>query len=800
MRVPLKWLADFVFCDWTPEHIAEQLTMAGLEVGAIERTAASWDEVHVGLVTAVAPHPNADRLRLVTVDLGTSTSTVVCGAPNVAEGQKVAFASVGARLVDGHTGESSVLKPAKIRGVVSAGMVCSEKELGISDDHTCTLELPLDAPIGVPLADYLGDVILDLELTPNRPDCLSIIGVARELAALCGSNITMPSVTYPCGGVPVAELVNVTIENGDDCHRYCATVVRGVKPGQSPAWMQARLKACGMRPISNIVDITNYVMLEYGQPLHAFDFDTVALRQIGVRRATAGESFTTLDDVERKLSPDVLLITDGERAIGIAGIMGGSNTEVSQNTSTVLLEAATFNQAVIRRGSTFLGLRTEASMRFDKGLHADLALAAVQRATQLLVDLCEGEAASGVYDAYPHPMPLHEVELPSAEVKRIAGIEVPSQDVTRVLHVLGFESTAADDRSTTYRVPYWRGDVSGSADLVEDVVRILGYDKIPVGPPRFTSATVSVPADLWDFKGRLRRLIAGVGFQEVLTYSLINRDKLLLSLAGLPLKHEPVRIANPMSKDLECLRTSLRPSLMEVLARNRRREQTPARIFELSRIYLPRGDELPEERESICALLCGAVEPVSWHHGERRIDFYDAKGVVEFLLLKCGFQASFVPGQDPGLFPGRQAEIVVGETMLGVVGQLHPSVARAFEIEPDTQVIELDVARMMDFAHEIAEYEPLSRFPSSERDLALVVDDAVTYESVVEIVQGFGLVAQTSLFDLYSGEQVPAGKKSFAVRLLFQAPDRTLTDTEVNDVLQKILVRLESRLGAVLRS
>ncbi len=800
MRVPLKWLADYVSCDWTPEHIAEQLTLAGLEVGSIERTAASWNDVQVALVTSVEPHPNADRLRLVTVDLGTTAATVVCGAPNVAVGQKVAFASVGASLIDGHSGELSVLKAAKIRGVLSAGMVCSEKELGLSDDHTGILELAIDAPVGAPLSDYLGDVILDLELTPNRPDCLSIIGVARELAALCGSRLDVPEVVYGSEATPVESLVKVSIQDGNDCHRYCATIVRDVKQGPSPAWMQARLKACGMRPISNIVDITNYVMLEYGQPLHAFDYDKIAGREIIVRRAASGESFTTLDDVERRLSPDVLLIADGERAVGIAGIMGGSNTEVSPSTTTVLLEAASFNQAVIRRGSAFLGLRTEASTRFDKGLHPDFAFTTIRRATELLVDICDGQAVGGVYDAYPFPIALRSVALPATEVKRLSGVDVPQNDVERILQDLGFSISRSDDCSTTYSVPYWRGDVVGPADLVEDVVRILGYDKIPVGPPRFTSATVSVPADLWEFKGRLRRLISGAGFQEVLTYSLTSRDKLALVTPGVPLEREPLRLANPMSKDLEYLRTSLRGSLLEVLARNRRREQSQAKIFELSRIYLPRGEELPEEREMLCAVLSGTVEPVSWHHGERRLDFFDAKGVAEFLLLKYGVEATFTRGEDAGLFPGRQSAIMAGKTKLGTVGQLHPSVARAFEVETETFLLELDVALLMAHSREIAEYEPLSRFPYSERDIALVINNDVAYENVVDIIAGFGLVSQVSLFDVYAGEQIPAGKKSFAVRLVFQAPDRTLTDAEVNGVLQKILGRLESHLGAVLRS
>ena len=800
MRVPLKWLADYVSSDWTPEHVAERLTMAGLEVGAIERIGDTWDGVHVALVTDVQPHPNADRLRLVTVDMGGNTATVVCGAPNVATGQKVAFAGVGARLIDGHTGELAVLKPAKIRGVVSAGMVCSEKELGLSDDHTGTVELPLDAPIGVPLTEYLGDAVLDLELTPNRPDCLSVIGVAREVAALCGRPLTLPTVTYTCDETDVDSLVDVSIQNGSDCHRYCATVVRGVKPGESPDWMQSRLKACGMRPISNIVDITNYVMLEYGQPLHAFDYDTIAGRKIVVRRARPGEVFTTLDDVERTLNPEILLIADGDlRAIGIAGIMGGSNTEVSDSTSTVLLEAATFNQAVIRRGSAHLGLRTEASARFDKGLHPEFALAAIRRATQLLVDLCGGTAARGVHDAYPWPVPLRQVILPIHEVPRLSGMDVPRDEIDRTLAALGFEQVSADDLSSTFMVPFWRGDAVGSADLVEDVIRILGYDRIPVGTPRFTTAAVSVPADLWDFKGKLRRLIAGAGFQEILTYSLVSRDKLAQLTPGAPLSAEPLRIANPMSKDQEHLRTSLRASLLDVIARNRRREQSPARVFELSRVYLPQGDGLPEERETVCAMLYGTAEPLSWLHGDRQLDFYDAKGAVEFLLHKCGIEARFVPSRDPGLFPGRQADIMVEGNALGVVGQLHPSVARTFEIDPLTLMFELDVARLMAHSREIAEYEPLSRFPSAERDLALVLDEAVTYESVHDIIACFGLVAQTSLFDSYRGEQVPPGKKSFAVRVVFQAPDRTLTDAEVNEVLQKILTRLESQLGAVLR-
>lgn len=800
MRVPLKWLLDYVHTDWAPDVIAQRLTMAGLEIGDVEHIGASWGGVRVALVTDVQPHPNADRLRLVSVALGNESATVVCGAPNVAVGQKVAFASVGARLVDGHTGEMSTLKPAKIRGVLSAGMVCSEKELGLSDNHEGTVELPSDAPVGVPLREYLGDAIFDLELTPNRPDCLSVIGVARELSALSGVPLTLPPVSYASDSIPASDCIDVVMENANDCRRYCATVVRNVKPGPSPHWMQSRLRACGLRPISNIVDITNYVMLEYGQPLHAFDYDRVAHKQIRVRRARVGELFTTLDNVERLLSPEVLMIADGDRAVGIAGIMGGSNTEVSESTSAVLLEAANFNHAVIRHGSAFLGLRTEASLRFDKGLHPDLAYAAICRATQLLVELCGGTAFRGVSDTYPVVVPLRQISLPQHEVRRLTGVDVARTEVKATLESLGFMSVADTGQTTTYEVPYWRGDVTGPADLVEDVIRIRGYDTIPVGTPRFTTAAVSVPADLWDFKARLRRLMSGIGFQEVLTYSLVSREKLESLTPGCPLTPTPLSIANPMSKDMECLRTSLRANLLDVLARNRRRETAPARIFELSRVYLPRESVLPEERETLCAILSGDAEPVTWHHGERRVDFFDAKGVVELLLHQCGVQATFAPCDHAGLFPGRQASIEIEGELIGLLGQLHPSVARSFEVESDTMVFELDVARLMQHSRDIAEYEPLSRFPSSERDLAIMVDESVEYARVVDIIAGFGLVVETSLFDVYRGEQIPRGKKSFAVRLIFQAPDRTLTDIEIQSVLDKIIGRLASSLGAALRS
>ena len=801
MKVPLSWLSDYVTTDWSPRQIAERLTMAGLEVGDIEEIGATWEGVTVALVTDVQPHPNAVRLRLVTVDYGSGTNTVVCGAPNVATGQKVVYAHLGAKLIDGHTGEPATLKAAKIRGVRSEGMVCSEKELGMSDDHTGTIELPADAPIGMDAREYMGETILDLELTPNRPDCLCVAGVAREVASLTGSELILPDVDYVEEETPVEVLAKVTLEDPIGCPRYCATVVRDLKLGPSPEWMQARLKAAGMRPISNVVDITNYVMLELGQPLHAFDYDRVANHEIIVRRAADGQVFRTLDDVDWTLNSDVLMIADGARDVAIAGVMGGSGTEISDTTTSILLEGANFNQASIHRTSTFLGLSTEASSRLGKGLHPDHAYIAIRRATQLLVQLCGGKAAKGVYDAYPTPATPNVVDLPHGEILRLTNVDVPEKQARDILGNLGFTWRGANVESSSYEVPYWRPNVTLSADLVEEVVRTIGYDTIPVGPPRFSSATVSVPADVWRFKAILRSLMVGIGFQEILTYSLTNRDRLAQLFPGAALENEPVEVANPMSREQACLRTSLRGSLLDVVSRNKRREQTPVRIFELSRVYLPQGDELPDERETLCALMWGAAEPLSWLHADRRVDFYDAKGVVEFLLQRCGIEdIEFTPADDAGLLSGRQAAVIVNGEKLGVLGQIHPAVARTFEVEPDTFVIELDAGKLTELYSEVSDYEPLSRFPFSERDLAIVVDKSVAYEQVADIISGFGLVSSCTLFDVYEGEQVPADKKSFAIRLVLQAPDRTLTESEINEVQNKILARLEKALGASLRS
>jgi phenylalanyl-tRNA synthetase beta chain len=641
MKVSLKWLKDYVDIKLTAGELAEKLTMVGLEVKGIQTTGGTWDDVVIGEVIALNPHPNADRLKLATVNIGTEQVTTVCGAPNISLGQRVTFAHVGARLIDPHTGEAVVLKPAKIRGVVSEGMVCSEKELGISESHEGILVLPPEAPIGVPLGAYLGDVILDLDVTPNRPDCLSVIGIAREIAALTGEPLRLPEIHYEETEESIDSFASVDIVDPDLCLRYCASLVNGIKLASSPSWLQQRLNNCGMRPINNVVDVTNYVMLEYGQPLHAFDYHKLRDRQIIVRRAGNGETITTLDGSKRALNPDVLVIADKEEAVAVAGIMGGLDSEVTDKTNTVVLESANFNQATIRQGCSHLRFQSEASMRFDKGLNSELPLLPLKRATQLLLELAGGRAAKGIIDVYPGRVEPKLISLTTREVKRLSGLKVNIAEILKVLKALGFECQEGDSGSQILvSVPYWRSDIKCSADLVEEVVRIIGYEKVPIirlssSLPRQESR-LSLPAQRSNLREKLCNILTGVGFQEILTYSLVSLDKLQKLSPKLGLQIPPLKVANPMTREQEYLRTSLRAGLLATLAHNQKFEQAGIRLFEIGKVFLPQGKDLPEEKEMLCAVLSGARAELSWQADKEVLNFFDAKGVVENILNQFG--------------------------------------------------------------------------------------------------------------------------------------------------------------------
>jgi phenylalanyl-tRNA synthetase beta chain len=800
VKVSLRWLKEYVDISIPLEELCEKLTMAGLEVGRVEALGGSWNNILVGEVVDVNVHPNADRLKLVTVDLAKQRTTVVCGAPNVAVGNKVAFAQVGAKLIDGHSGEVVQLKPAKIRGVVSEGMICSEKELGISDSHEGIMILSPEAAIGTPLTEYLGDAILDLDITPNRPDCLSVVGIAREIAALTGSKLHIPEVYYRELGRAIDSSVSVEIIDPDLCPRYCASLLIGVKVAESPQWLQQRLLACGMRPINNIVDVTNYVMLEYGQPLHAFDCNEIRGKQIIVRRARNAEIIATLDGVERTLNPNILVIADKERAIAVAGLMGGADTEVTENTTMVLIESANFDQAVIHRGGIELRLSSEASLRFEKGLSRDLPLIALKRATQLMAELAGGEIAKGIIDVYPGKHRRESISLAVVDIKRLLGVELKVNEITNTLELLGFSCGQAETKSKIQvEVPWWRTDVNCTADLTEEIARIIGYDSIPT-TMLSSQLPRHEPAPMLSLKKQLRSILVSCGFQEVLTYSLTNLEALYrlspqLDLIG----PTPMKVANPMSREQEYLRTTLRAGMLSVLARNERYKEDGIRLFEIGKVFLPRERDLPQEKEMLCVVLSGSQRELSWRSKDEPVDFFVAKGVLETVLSRLGLVMSFETGEDESLYPGRIANVVIGTENLGVVGELHPKVSDVFEFSDTVYLIEVDLDKLLSFATALKKYQPIPRYPSTSRDIALLVDEQITYKQICDIIQNFSLVSSVALFDLYVGEQVPAGKKSLAFRIIYQSPARTLTDNEVDKVQQQIINKLQRDLKVSLR-
>jgi phenylalanyl-tRNA synthetase beta chain len=801
MLVSLKWLSEYVSLTLPTKDLAARLTLAGVKVEKILSQGEGWEGVRVAEVLEVKQHPNADRLRLVTLNTGAAERpTVVCGAPNVAVGQKVAFASVGARLRDGHTGEPTVLKAAVIRGVESAGMVCSERELGLSEEHEGIIELPEDAPIGTPLQDYLGDTIFDLEITPNRPDLLSVLGVAWEVAAQTHTKVREPERSYAETGTSTAsQRTSVAIEDKDLAPRYLAGIVERVKVGESPEWLKARLRSAGMRPINNVVDITNFVMLEMGQPLHAFDFRKLGGQRIVVRRARRGERMRTLDGVDRELTPEMLVIADAGKAVAIAGVMGGQEAEVTPSTTTILLEAANFNPVNIRQTSTALGLRTEASIRFEKGLHPELAAVAARRAMKLFVEIAGGRAAKGLVDAYPSKRPDTRVVVTRRRIEQVLGVDLPTTQVRAALTDLGFGCRWVPPDRYVVRAPYWRTDVNIPDDVVEELARVGGYDKIEPAP---LAGAVPPPVHdpIRDLRERLRDAATAAGLQEIITYPLTTTEVLSVVEPPDALEvHPPLRLENPMSSEQAVMRTSIRASVLQTIASNLRRERGTVALFESARAYLSSPDELPEERQLIVGGVGGNRLGRWGQPSNEEVDFFDAKGLIEEVFERVGADTAFRAGEEYGLLRGRTAELVAGEERIGVLGQVHPQVASQFDIETPVFLFELDVEKLLPAVRAGARYQPVSRFPAVIQDIALLVDASVPAESVRELILSSNLVAEVRLFDVYEGAPLPEGKRSLAFAVHFQSPDKTLTDSEVADARSRIVRRLQHELGAELR-
>jgi phenylalanyl-tRNA synthetase beta chain len=796
MRVGLRWLNELVRIDVSVERLVDLLDMSGTKVEGVTRPAQGIGGVVVAKVLAIEPHPNADNLTLVEVELaGQTTGRVVCGASNFSVGDRVPLATVGAHLPDMQVTER------KIRGVASRGMLCSAAELGVSKDHSGILVLPRDARLGDEVTHVLGldDTIIELEITPNRPDCMSMIGVAREVAALLNNPLTLREVEISYSDI--RSRVNVAIEDPEGCPRYLAMYLDQVSVGPSPAWLVGRLTAAGVRSISNIVDATNYVLLETGHPLHAFDAAKVKNQRIVVRRARAGESLTTLDGVTRTMHADDLLIADPSRGIAIAGVMGGEDTEVSDSTSAVILESAYFDPASIAYTSRRHLLRSEASARFERGADPEIVPFAAARAAALMAEISGGRVAESVVDRYPVRIERRRISLRPSRTEQILGYQLASSEQAKHLASIGLLVEERPGRIDV-EVPTFRPDIEREIDLVEEVARLAGFDRLPSTVPA-GQAGILDPSQ--KAERMLRRALAAQGLFEAWTSSFFSeRDLDRLGLSGDSAVRKLVTLENPMSQDEDSMRTTLLPGLLRSVARNfAQRRASGVGLFEIARVYEPTKAELPQEGLLLTAVMAGDRVPQGWQGSATAWDFFEAKGVLASALGSLGItDIAFTPRAAMPFHPTRAANVTVQERAAGILGELHPDVCERFAVPEGTVAFEMALAPVFSAIPPRPSVDELPRFPAVLIDLAVVVDEEAPASDVEAVIREAGRPEVTSvrLFDLYRGSQVPDGKKSLAFALELRDPARTLKDEDAVTVRDRIMDTLGQRMGATLRA
>jgi phenylalanyl-tRNA synthetase beta chain len=795
MRLSLNWLADFVDLTVEAQALADRLTMAGLEVEGVEAVTSEFSGVVVGKVLSVEPHPQADRLQVTEVTTGSQTYRVVCGAPNVKAGVLYPFAPIGALVAGGHK-----IKAAKLRGIPSEGMLLAEDELGLSTDHVGLMEIPQDLPLGRDFAEALGlaDTVLEVAITANRADCLSVLGLAREVAALLDQPLRHPEMSVAAAAGSRLQ-ARVTILDPVHCPRYAARLLTDLTVKPSPFWLRRRLQVAGLRAINNLVDVTNYVLLEFGQPLHAFDFQRLRGGEIVVRLPKANETrFTTLDGAERALEAETLLICDAEGPVALAGVMGGLDSEVTASTTQVLIESAYFNPRTIRRTSKRLGLSTEASYRFERGVDPDGLIHALERATQLMCEVGGGVVAAERLDEYPTPIQHPRLNLRVSRVNQMLGTDYSSEQMLHLLRRLHLPALAVDAENLALQVPSFRGDLEREIDLIEEIARLGGYDNIPVTLPNGVVATRR-PGPEVRLASMAKDLLLGLGFFEIVTYSF-QPDRL-----GSLVETDPdapiLRLANPLSEEQAMMRASLLPGLLDTLRRNMLKQVLDVRLFEFSKVFRPQaGQDLPQEEHWLSALMYGAWEEAGWNTSRDPVNFFDLKGAVETLL--DGLLIPDVTFTSDGL-PGYLrygARVFSGQRELGVLGELRGEIGDKLDLEGEIYAFNLDFAALCQ-ASVPPLFTPVPRYPAVYRDIALVLPEAIPAARTAEALYEHGRpwLVEARLFDVYVGDPVPAGKRSLAFRLSYRDPERTLTDDLVNAHHQALVTALGKELGAELR-
>jgi phenylalanyl-tRNA synthetase beta chain len=800
MRVSMKWLNELVEVGLTPRELAERLDMTGTAVESVEGTGASLDKVVVGKIVEKERHPDADKLWVTRVDVGADElRTIVCGAQNFEAGDIVPVALPGAVLPGGFE-----IKKSKLRGVVSEGMNCSERELGMGEGHEGIMILPADAPVGTPFSEYAGmsDTVIDFEITPNRPDCLSMAGVAREVGAVLGKPYTVPAEKPEESGDAADSLASVRIDDGELCHRYVARIIRGVKIGPSPAWLAEKVTTAGARPINNVVDVTNYVMFELGQPLHAFDMDTLARDAKGraaiiVRNAAESEKLTTLDGAERVLRADTLAICDPNGPVALAGVMGGESTEVSETTVNILLESACFKPQSISKTSRSLGLVSEASMRFERGVDRAGCLDAADRAAALIAQVAGGKVAVGAVDEYPLPPTPVTLTLRLDRLAKIVGEPILADEASGILERLGC-GVAAADGGFSVQVPTFRPDLEREIDLVEEVLRIHGMESVtstlPAGRGRIGGLTAEQ-----DKRALVGRTMRAAGLNETMTYAFADpRD---LDLFGMALAEDEmlVELLNPMSSEQAVLRRTILGGLLRSVAFNQSRGVGNVHLYEIGTVFVTSaGRKQPKERQMLAGVLAGSWSDGGWNDAPVALDFFDGKGVLELLVRELAIKRFKVRALEaPWLQPGRSAEVLVAGEVVGWLGEVHPDSLARFEAEAPVVAFELDLARLLRASQDARDFVEPGRFPSVERDLALVVDEAVTAEQVEQALRSAGgkLLDGVRVFDVYRGKGIADGRKSLAFSLSYRAADRTLTADEVDSAHERVVSKVLAATG-----